>query len=150
MKPCHTLLVLVLSASALPAAAQTDAMCANLSDATRWQKDHDAVLAAPLNHKVIYESADLRVLEVTVLPGERELVHHHQWPSVMVLDSRPKYLNYDNRGQEIKPFVPPPANPDMPIMVRLPAQEEHAIHNIGDKPFHAIRIEYKTLCPSQR
>ena len=70
--------------------------------------------------------------------------------NVMVVDSRPKYINYDNRGQEIKPFVAPPANPDMPIMARLPAQEEHAIHNVGDKPFHAIRIEYKTLCPNPR
>jgi hypothetical protein len=88
----------------------------------------------------------MRVLEVTVLPGERENLHHHRWPSVMVVDQRPSYVNYDQNGNEIKPAVQPPANPEMPIMVRLPAQAAHYIDNRDTKPFHAVRIEYKTRC----
>jgi hypothetical protein len=143
---CPFALLVCLAAG--PSMAQTEAMCAGLAEAATWPMDHDAVKAAPKNHKVIYESADVRVLEVTVQPGERELVHHHQWPSVMVVDSRPKYVNYDKDGKEIRPAVQAPPNPEMPIMVRLPAQAEHAIDNVGDKPFHAIRIEYKKLCPA--
>ena len=66
--------------------AQTPAMCTSPPDVAAWPESHEAVAAAPKNHKVIYETPELRVLEVTVLPGEREQAHHHQWPSVMVLD----------------------------------------------------------------
>jgi hypothetical protein len=134
---CPFALLVCLAAG--PSMAQTEAMCAGLAEDATWPMDHDAVKAAPKNHKVIYESADVRVLEVTVQPGERELVHHHQWPSVMVVDQD---------GKEIRPAVQAPPNPEMPIMVRLPAQAAHAIDNVGDKPFHAIRIEYKKLCPA--
>lgn len=85
--------------------AQTTAMCAGLAGAASWAEDREAVTAAPKNHRVIYETADLRVLEVTVLPGEREASHHHRWPSVMVVDSRPPYVNYDKDGKVFQSVV---------------------------------------------
>ena len=124
-------------------------MCANVQEATSWPRDRDAVPAAPRFHKVVYESDDVRILEVTVLPGERETTHHHQWPSVMVVDSRPKYINYDKEGREIPPAVQAGGAPEMPIVARLPAQAEHAIHNLGTTSFHAIRIEYKRMCEAR-
>ncbi|MDF3837598.1 hypothetical protein P3W85_32330 [Cupriavidus basilensis] len=126
--------------------AQTTAMCAGLSDAASWAADREAVTAAPRNHKVIYETANMRVLEVTVLPGEREISHHHRWPSVMVVDSRPPYVNYDKDGKVFQSVVQGQQSVELPLMVRLPAQAEHAIENTGDRPFHAIRIEYKQQC----
>jgi mannose-6-phosphate isomerase-like protein (cupin superfamily) len=126
--------------------AQTAAMCTGLSDAASWAAHREAVTAAPKNHKVIYETADLRVLEVTVLPGEREASHHHRWPSVMVVDSRPPYTNYDKDGKVFQSVVQGQQTVELPLMVRLPPQAEHAIENAGNKPFHAIRIEYKRLC----
>ena len=139
-------MALVAFAGSPAAYGQTASMCAGLAEAGAWDKSHDAVPAAPGNHRVIYENANVRVLEVTVLPGEREAVHHHQWPSVMVVDARPKYINYDGNGKEIPPAVQAPGSPEMPIMVRLPAQAEHSIYNIDSTPFHAIRIEYKKIC----
>lgn len=126
--------------------AQTTAMCAGLTDAASWAADREAVTAAPKNHKVIYETAELRVLEVTVLPGEREASHHHRWPSVMVVDSRPTYTNHDKDGKIFQSVVQGQQSVELPLMVRLPAQAEHAIENTGNKAFHAIRIEYKRLC----
>ena len=138
------LIAAILTSS--PALAQTAAMCAGLDEAAAWAVEHDAVPAAPRFHKVVYENESLRILEVTVLPGERETTHHHRWPSVMVVDSRPKYINYDKNGREIPAAVQTTSVPEMPIMVRLPAQAEHSIQNLGSTPFHAIRIEYKRLC----
>jgi len=60
------------------------------------------------------------------------------------VDSRPKYINSDRNGKEIPPAIQ--GNPALPVMVRLPAQAEHAIQNVDTRPFHAFRIEYKTLC----
>ncbi|WP_432260138.1 hypothetical protein [Cupriavidus sp. TMH.W2] len=62
----------------------------------------------------------------------------------MIVDSRPEYINFDRNGKEIPPSIP--ASPALPYMVRLPAQAEHAIQNVDTRPFHAFRIEYKTLC----
>jgi hypothetical protein len=44
----------------------------------------ETVIAAPSNHKVIYENDRLRVLEVNLEPDEEEPIHHHRWPSVFV------------------------------------------------------------------
>ena len=43
----------------------------------------DAVVAAPGNHRVVLENDFVRVLEVTVLPGEKEPLHWHRMPSVI-------------------------------------------------------------------
>ena len=55
-------------------------------DPSTWDPALDAVVAAPANHKVLYENERLRVLEVILGPDEEEPVHHHRWPSVFVFD----------------------------------------------------------------
>ena len=42
-----------------------------------WDPALDAVVAAPANHKVLFENDQLRVLEVTLEPEEEEPTHHH-------------------------------------------------------------------------
>ena len=134
---------------AVPSHAQFLSMCSGLEEAANWPPELDAVTAAPKNHRVLFESDSMRILEVTVLPNERENLHHHRWPSVMIVDARPKYVNYDKDGNEIKPAVPPQERPDLPIVARLGPQPAHAVHNIDGISFHAIRIEYKKGCPTQ-
>jgi predicted metal-dependent enzyme (double-stranded beta helix superfamily) len=147
MKSLHMMIASLAMGAASPALAQKNpAMCNGVEAASHWPGEQDAVSAARGNHKVIYETDELRVLEVTVQPGETEPLHHHRWPSVMVLDARPNYINYDANDAEIKPAVAPPANPEWPIMVRLAPQAAHYIRNVDDKAFHAIRIEYKNAC----
>ena len=124
-----------------------NAMCAGRETVAQWDPDQEAVKAAPKNHRVLLENDELRVLEVTVRPGERENAHHHRWPSVMIIDARPKYINYDKDGNEIPPAVKLAAAPEMPLVVKLPAQATHDIHNLDSYAFHAIRVEYKKLCP---
>jgi hypothetical protein len=52
----------------------------------------DAVHAAPDTHKVIYENALVRVLEVTVPPSGKIIpMHHHRWPSF--------FLGWDTGGK---------------------------------------------------
>jgi hypothetical protein len=47
----------------------------------------DAVTAAPKNHRVLYEDDHVRVLEVTVQPGETENMHIHTYASVFIYDA---------------------------------------------------------------
>ena len=65
---------------------------ANPSEGTR--DPLDAMVAAPKNHNVLYEDDHVRILEVTVQPGEVENMHHHPRPSVFAHDSpMPKLTN---------------------------------------------------------
>jgi hypothetical protein len=59
----------------------------------------DAVRAAPKNHKVLYEDDHVRLLEVTVEPGETENMHRHPYPSVFAFDAaQPKLRNRFSDG----------------------------------------------------
>ena len=43
-------------------------------DPSTWDPALDAVVAAPANHKVLFENDNLRVLEVNLAPDEEEPV----------------------------------------------------------------------------
>ena len=75
------------------------------ADETEWPPHLDALVAAPANHRLLHEDDEVRVLEVTVQPGERENLHHHRWPSIMVVLARPDYRNFDADGNEIPHLV---------------------------------------------
>jgi hypothetical protein len=60
-------------------------------DKSDFPDGYDAVQAAPNSHKVIFENAFVRVLEVTVPPaGSTIPMHHHRWPSF--------FLDWDTGG----------------------------------------------------
>src|SRR5690348_13210843 len=60
-------------------------------DRTQFPEGFDAAKAAPNSHKVLFENAFVRVLEVTVPPaGVTEPMHHHRWPSF--------FLDWDTGG----------------------------------------------------
>ena len=51
-------------------------------DKSGFPEGYDAVQAAPGSHKVLFENAAVRVLQVTVpSAGKTEPMHHHRWPS---------------------------------------------------------------------
>ncbi len=72
---------------------------------------------------LLFEDEAVRVLEVTVAPGERENLHHHRWPSIMVVLARPNYRNFDADGNEIPPSGGTPASPVLPRALRLPHRD---------------------------
>jgi hypothetical protein len=67
-------------------------LAAATTDEAQFPEGYDAVQAAPDSHKVIYENALVRVLEVTIPPpGRSEPMHHHRWPSL--------FLDWDTGGK---------------------------------------------------
>ena len=84
------------------------------NDQEEWPPELDAVIAATKNHRVLMEDDAVRVLEVTVYPGERENLHHHRWPSIMVILARPNYVNRDAKGNVIPPAGGTPADLVLP------------------------------------
>jgi hypothetical protein len=109
-----------------------------------WPKELDAVIAAPKNHKIILENDKVRVLEVTVLPGETEVIHHHQWPSVMHLTQAEKFIDRDENGNVILDSRKRKEQPSLPLTFYKGPQAAHYVENLSDSiPMKLLRIELK-------
>jgi hypothetical protein len=108
-----------------------------------WPAELDAVVAAPKNHKVLLENDRVRVLDVTVAPGEREAVHAHCLPSVMYVMYEGIDRNYDAQGNLIgEQKVAPPLS-QFPQVYWLESTPPHAIENLDVQSIRLLRIELK-------
>src|SRR5678815_3259292 len=108
-----------------------------------WPPELDAVMAAPKNHRVLLENDRVRVLDVTVAPGEREAVHAHCLPSVMYVMYEGIDRNYDAQGKLIgEQKVAPPLSA-FPQVYWLESTPPHAIENLDVQAIHLLRIELK-------
>ena len=108
---------------------------------------YDAVAAAPDNHRVVFENEKVRVLEVTINPGEKEPFHEHPLFSVMtIITGAPLRITSGTlqdgqivTGKTIEVgkdnFQPPP--------LWMPPQGLHSAENVGTAVFRAYRIELK-------
>lgn len=117
-----------------------------VTDVQAAPADLDAVAAAPGNHRVLLENDRVRVLEVSVAPGETEPVHEHRWPSVLHIQSAQpaEDILYEVRDGQLVEVArrgltggtPPPA-------LWVPSQGPHAVRNLGPDPYRLIRVELK-------
>jgi hypothetical protein len=133
----------------------------------------DAIIAAPKNHKVLYEDDHVRVLEVTVQPGEIENMHHHPCASVFAHDApMPKFTNsFADDGSVMElgrnlqlisshPEVPADVvaalaqlnaqldaamSNGLPMAWSSPPQSTHSVHNLDTFRMHFCRIVFKRV-----
>jgi len=131
------------------AAAQGMPISTDGTDPKTWAPGLDAQKAGARNHKVIYEDEDIRVLPVTVEPGEVEVAHRHVWPSVIVFVSLPPCENRDARGNVLPQKIVPGEKQEQPVMVRVQPEAAHAVSNTGSAELRPIRIEYENGFPRQ-
>lgn len=118
-------------------------------DPATWDPALDAVTAAPKHHKVLFENANLRVLEVTLEPNDEEPVHHHRWPSVFVFDQLQGPIHdMAPDGTQLPP------NRDLMtalqawdrqgcFVVTMAPQPAGRVLNAGSETVHGVRIEMK-------
>jgi hypothetical protein len=117
------------------------------SDPATWDPALDGVLAAPENHVVLYEDDTIRVVSVSIAPGETEKPHHHRLPSVFVVDRLVRLRDFNgSTGEEIP--LPIPKEVEFPIMLKFLPQPLHYVENLDTTPFHATRIEFKQGFPA--
>jgi hypothetical protein len=114
-----------------------------------WDPALDAVIAAPKQHKVLYENENMRVLEVTLHAEDEEPVHHHRWPSVFVFDQvQGPVHDYLPNGTQLPP------NRDVMqaiqawngkgcLVVNMAPQVAGRVYNASGKTIHGIRVEMK-------
>jgi len=96
-------------------------------------------------HKILFENGHLRLLEVTIQPGETEPMHGHKYPSVFAMDSpAPSFTDHalDARtersragGRAEVSSMPAAAEPQAP----------HQATITGPWPDHFYRLEFKKV-----
>lgn len=103
----------------------------------------DAVIAAPNTHKILLENERVRVLEVTIPPHGKEPVHTHRWSSVIYVDVRSKIRYYNAQGKVLFESGSVNRKEMKPVTQWLEPEAPHAVENMTDTPYHAIRVELK-------
>jgi quercetin dioxygenase-like cupin family protein len=108
-----------------------------------WPDSLDAVVAAPQNHKVVLENEHVRVLEVTVRPGENEPLHMHRRPSVMYVMAEDNIRDYDAAGNVLYDSAKEKAPPQTPYTIWMEPQAPHWVENLSPQPLRLLRVELK-------
>ena len=108
-----------------------------------WPASLDAVAAAPRNHRVVLENERVRVLDVTVAPGEREPLHAHCRSSVMYVIQEGVYRDYDAEGRVVEDVAVAPPSSQFPMTLWLGPQAPHSVHNLDSRPTRLLRVELK-------
>jgi ketosteroid isomerase-like protein len=117
---------------------------------TEWPLERDAVIAAPKNHKILLENDKVRVLEVTMAPGEKEALHHHRWPSVLYIQEADDFVDYDDDGNVIFDSRQIPEPLPMPYTMYKDPEAPHSVVNLSEtKPIRLIRVEMKEAHANQ-
>lgn len=108
-----------------------------------WPDDLDGPVAAPANHRNIFENDRVRVLETVIRAGESTPIHTHERPSVLYVISGSSFVRRDPEGGVMldtskldPPFVMPPVlwSEFLPL---------HAIENTGPDDLIVIGVELK-------
>lgn len=118
-----------------------------------FPQGYDAVTAAPGSHRVIFENALVRVLEVTMPPpGKTEPMHHHHWPSFFLdwdVGGKSPHIRYHQPGNIVRdvPSQDSPVHPGHWLVHWMKPESMHAIETVenyyspGDPS--SVRVEIK-------
>lgn len=127
----------------MPSAAAQDLSYATGNPAD-WPPELDAVIAAPDNHRILLENDRVRVLEVTLGPGEVEPLHHHRWPSVLHITAADHFIDRNADDEVIMDTRELDAPLPMPLTMWKEAEAPHSVENLSStETIRLIRIEQK-------
>jgi hypothetical protein len=107
-----------------------------------WPDSLDALVAAPLHHKLVLDNERVRVLDTRIPAGDLVPVHTHRWPAVYYTISGGDFVRYDVEGNVLlnTRTHPHPAGQAARFIESLPP---HAIENVGTSEIHLISVEMK-------
>lgn len=102
------------------------------------QDEHtdDAVNIAPHLHTVIFEDDKMRLLKVSVKPGDKAEMHWH-----------PRNINYVLSTGTLRFNRPDGTTVDVDLakgqVTSSPTENSHAVENIGDTIVETVQVELK-------
>lgn len=108
-----------------------------------WSDSLDAVIAAPENHRVVFENERVRVLDTRIKPGERVPVHAHPWSSVTCFLTVGDFIRYDADANIELDSRTTKMNVKPGAVMWLPPLPPHSAENDGDGEIRGITFELK-------
>lgn len=111
----------------------------------QWQDELDALIAAPGNHKLLFENEFVRVLDTSIAPGETTPIHTHRYPASLYILSWSDFIRYDDKGNILFDSRNLEKTPDISSVLWSKSLPPHALKNIGDKDIHVINFEIKKI-----
>jgi len=122
------------------------------SDQWPYPIAYDSYKAAPNNYKLLYEDDHVRLIEVSVRPGETENMAGDPYPSVIANDDMAATTSEDHPLDPNSPLTekgaghgPAPQGLEAPTCSTMGPLAPHAVHNTGTVPIHFYRIEFKRI-----
>jgi hypothetical protein len=118
------------------------------SDNWAYPESLDAAAASPNQYKVLYDDIAVRLIEVNLLPGQKEARHADRWPAVLIFDTAPGKIRRQTDGAkpiEIDAAKEKSLDGPLPVFVRVPPAAPHADENVGTTAEHYYRVEFKKL-----
>ena len=117
-------------------------------DPATWPSELEATVAAPDNHRILLENDRVRVLEVTLGPGEVEPLHFHRWPSVLHILQADQWIDRDADGKVIFDSREVPTI-QYPLTIWKGPEAPHSPVNLSDSvTVRLIRVEVKPDQPA--
>jgi hypothetical protein len=93
------------------------------------------------HHRVVYENADLRILDVRVPVGEATLDHRHERDIVTVSMNTGTQTRIVSPSQPAGAARPPRPLADATIAEYAGKPDSHRVDNIGDAPYQLFAVE---------
>ena len=108
-----------------------------------WPGPLDALVAAPLHHRLLFENESVRVLDIRVPAGHTVPLHTHCWPGTLFFLSWSDCVRRDEHGtilMDSRTAAPRAAG----AAFWSPAMGPHTLENVGTGDLHVIGVELKT------
>jgi len=117
-----------------------------------WPASMEATIAAPRDHKILYQDSNIRFLEVTNPPDNPIHMHTHPLSSVfLVIEPQPRGRDHKSDGSVTAPGGEVPATANFPILTANGPQGLHSYEDLDTFPKHFYRVEFKKIafvCPA--
>lgn len=108
-----------------------------------WDDSLDALVAAPGQHRLVFENAHVRVLDTRIAPGEQTPVHTHRWPAAHYVVTWSDFVRRDADGVVLMDTRAAGARA-APEALWGDALPPHSLENVGTGPLHIISTEVKS------
>jgi hypothetical protein len=109
--------------------------------------DLDGPIAAPDNHKVIFENELVRVLEIKIPVGTTAPIHTHLTPTLLYHVSGNHSVRRGEDGAVLRDTRADPSFRPERVTFQGPTPE-HTLENTGSEDIHVIGVELKDHAPA--
>ncbi|HVS89571.1 MAG TPA: hypothetical protein VHF01_15295 [Candidatus Acidoferrum sp.] len=110
-----------------------------------WPASMDAIITSQETDKVLFETYDMRFVEVTIRPNQKQDMGETLWPSALLFfEPQPKGVetSYDGKDIQVERKF---EGAKFPMAIRMGSQPPHSFENKDNFPAHYYRVEFKKI-----